>query len=40
MKVREVILRAISGEYTWLQAAEILGMSPCVEGFRLRGGLP
>ena len=28
MKVREVILRAISGEYTWLQAAEILGMSP------------
>ena len=28
MKVKEVILRAISGEYTWLQAAEILGMSP------------
>jgi transposase len=28
MKVREVILRAMSGQYTWLQAAEILGMSP------------
>lgn len=28
MKVKEVIFRAISGEYTWLQAAEILGMSP------------
>ena len=27
MKVREVVLRAISGEYTWLQAAEILGLS-------------
>jgi len=28
MKVKEVVFRAISGEYTWLQAAEILGMSP------------
>ncbi|HEY8232664.1 MAG TPA: helix-turn-helix domain-containing protein, partial [Vicinamibacteria bacterium] len=28
MKVKEVIFRAINGEYTWLQAAEILGMSP------------
>jgi len=27
MKVREVIVRAIAGEYTWLQAADILGMS-------------
>jgi transposase len=37
MKVREVILRAISGEYTWLQAAEILGMSPrSIRRWRLR----
>ncbi len=28
MKVRDVMVRAISGEYTWWQAAEILGMSP------------
>jgi transposase len=28
MKVREVIVRAIAGQYSWLQAAEILGMSP------------
>jgi transposase len=28
MKVRDVIVRAVSGEYTWLQAGEILGMSP------------
>ena len=28
MKVKDVIVRAMSGEYTWLQAAEILGMSP------------
>lgn len=28
MKVRDVIVRAISGEYTWWQAADILGMSP------------
>lgn len=28
MKVKEVIFRAISGEYTWLQAAEVLGMNP------------
>lgn len=27
MKVEEVILKAISGELTWIQAAEILGMS-------------
>jgi transposase len=27
MKVRDVILRTIRGEYRWLQAAEILGMS-------------
>lgn len=28
MKVKEVILRALSKEYTWLQAAEILGITP------------
>lgn len=28
MKVKEVILRALNGEYSWLQAAEILGISP------------
>src|SRR5512143_3348416 len=28
MKVKEVIFRAMAGEYTWLQAAEILGMNP------------
>jgi transposase len=28
MKVKDVIVRAMSGEYTWCQAAEILGMSP------------
>ena len=28
MKVQEVILRAMSGALTWLQAAEILGLSP------------
>jgi transposase len=28
MKVKDVIVRAMSGEYTWWQAAEILGMSP------------
>lgn len=27
MKVKEVILRALNKEYTWLQAAEILGIS-------------
>ena len=37
MKVREVIFRAIRGEYTWLQASEILGMSPrSVRRWRLR----
>jgi hypothetical protein len=28
MRVREVILKAMKGEYTWIQAAEILGLSP------------
>ena len=28
MKVQEVILRALSGEITWVQAADILGRSP------------
>jgi transposase len=28
MKLQEVILRAMSGELTWLQAADILGMHP------------
>ena len=28
MKVQEVILRALSGQITWLQAADILGRSP------------
>src|SRR5437667_7834277 len=28
MKVQEVILRALSGQLTWLQAADILGRSP------------
>jgi transposase len=28
MKVQDVILRTLSGEYTWLQAADILGRSP------------
>jgi transposase len=28
MKVQEVILRAIAGQLTWIQAAEILGCSP------------
>ena len=27
MKVQEVILRAMSGQYHWFQAAEILGVS-------------
>ena len=27
MKVQEVILRAMSGEFAWVQAAEILGLS-------------
>lgn len=31
MTIRDVIVRAISGQYCWLQAANILGMSP---GFR------
>jgi len=26
MKVRDVIARAISGEYSWLQAADIIGV--------------
>jgi transposase len=28
MRMRDVIVRAISGEYTWLQAAKILDLSP------------
>jgi len=37
MKVRDVIVRAMSGEYTWFQAADILGMSPrSVRRWRLR----
>ncbi len=28
MKVQEVILRALSGQFSWLQAADILGRSP------------
>jgi hypothetical protein len=28
MKVRDVIVRAISGQFSWIKAAEILGMSP------------
>jgi transposase len=28
MKIQEVILRAMSGELTWLRAADVLGMSP------------
>jgi len=28
MKVHQVILKAMGGEYTWVQAAEILGMHP------------
>jgi transposase len=37
MKVRDVIVRALSGEYTWWQAAEILGMSlRSVRRWRLR----
>lgn len=28
MKRQEIILRALSGELSWLQAADILGMAP------------
>jgi transposase len=28
MKIQEVILRALSGQLTWLQAADIIGLSP------------
>ena len=28
MKVQQVILKAMAGEYTWIQAADILGMHP------------
>ena len=28
MKIQEVLLRAVSGEIHWFQAAEILGISP------------
>lgn len=36
MEVKEVIFRAISGEYTWLQAVEILGMGPRSPRWRYR----
>lgn len=37
MKVQEIILRALSGELTWLQAADILGRSPrSIRRLRLR----
>src|SRR5262245_63004165 len=37
MKAQEVILRAIAGELTWIQAAEILGCSPrTIRRFRWR----
>ena len=37
MRVHEVILRALSGELTWLQAADILGRSPrSIRRLRLR----
>src|SRR5262249_20635663 len=37
MKVQEVILRAIAGQLTWIQAAEILGCSPrTIRRFRWR----
>jgi hypothetical protein len=37
MKVQEVILRALSGQLTWLQAADILGCSPrSIRRLRLR----
>ena len=28
MKVRDVVARALSGEYSWIQAAEIIGVTP------------
>lgn len=28
MKIQEILLRAMSGTITWLQAADILGLSP------------
>ena len=28
MKVHEIIMRALDGQLTWIQAAEILGRSP------------
>src|SRR5207244_6388980 len=28
MRIQEVILRALSGQQTWLQAADVLGLSP------------
>lgn len=37
MKIQEVILRALSGQLTWLQAADILGRSPrSIRRLRLR----
>ncbi len=37
MKVQEIILRALSGQLTWLQAADILGRSPRWRPRRLNG---
>lgn len=37
MKMQEVILKAMGGQYTWLQAAEILGVTPrCIRRWRAR----
>ena len=34
MTIREVVLRAMSGEITWMQAAEIIGCTPARSGRR------
>jgi transposase len=37
MTIREVILRAMSGQFTWIQAAEIIGCTPrCLRRWRWR----
>jgi len=36
MKVQEVIVRALAGQLTWLQAADILGRSPRIRRMRWR----
>jgi transposase len=37
MKVQEILVRALAGELTWIQAADILGMSPrSVRRWRMR----